>query len=429
LTYLTLLRSDGEAIIMLKEVRFSNWKSFSEAVIPIEQLTILIGTNASGKSNALDALEFLSRVANSIDITSAITGDLKTSNLRGGIEWVTHRSASEFSLTAVLAGEDERTDYEYTISITTNGQSAELLREELTRIRYQGKVQRRLRLFWTDAPDDDAPGMIARLYNTKSGTKQPVRRNLSVLSQLEIYPVRDEIQQGISYATDGLRSIFILDPNPSAMRAYSRPTEGLAKDGSNVAGVLVALPVDQKTYVEAKLSTYLRKIPERDIVKVWAETVDRHGVDAMLYCREKWTETEEDEVDARGLSDGTLRFIAVLVAILTQPEGSLIIIEEIDNGLHPSRAVNLLEAIRSIGEDRKIDLLITTHNVALLDALPPGVIGSVAVASRNASTGESEITVLHELPHLARLVSEGTLGQLAAKGRIEAVIKSREKNG
>ena len=113
-----------------------------------------------------------------------------------------------------------------------------------------------------------------------------------------------------------------------------------------------------------------------------AETVDRHKVDAMLYCNEKWTDKEEALVDARGMSDGTLRFIAVIAALLTQPQGSLIVVEEIDNGLHPSRAIDLLSAIRLIGSERKIDLLITTHNVALLDALPPGILNSVAVTTR-----------------------------------------------
>ncbi|WP_256834791.1 AAA family ATPase [Parageobacillus thermoglucosidasius] len=47
---------------MLKEVHYKNWKSFSNATLYIDPLTVLIGTNASGKSNALDSIAFLSRV-------------------------------------------------------------------------------------------------------------------------------------------------------------------------------------------------------------------------------------------------------------------------------------------------------------------------------------------------------------------------------
>ncbi|MCA1995082.1 MAG: ATP-binding protein, partial [Coleofasciculus sp. S288] len=45
--------------------------------------------------------------------------------------------------------------------------------------------------------------------------------------------------------------------------------------------------------------------------------------------------------------------------------------EEVDNGLHPSRAGLLLKMLREIGEKRKIDILVTTYNPALLDALDP----------------------------------------------------------
>jgi predicted ATPase len=252
-----------------------------------------------------------------------------------------------------------------------------------------------------------------------------MRRNLSVLSQLEIYDLREEISIGVKHVIGSIRSIFILDPNPAAMRAYSRPSERLARDGSNIAGVLAALPGDRKEYVEGVISKHAAKIPEKDITKVWAETVDRHHVDAMLYCTERWDADQELEMDARGLSDGTLRFISVMVALLTQPEGSMIVIEEIDNGLHPSRAIDLLSAIQTIGTERKIDLLVTTHNVALLDALPPSIVRSVAVATRNPDSGTSEITVLEDLPHLSRLIAEGSLGQLAARGKIEQTIKAQ----
>lgn len=335
------------------------------------------------------------------------------------------KEKKKITISAIVSGEDDKTDYEYTITIVLDGSTAELDNEELVRIKYQGTTERRLRLFWTDAPDEGAPGITARLYNTKSGTKRPMRRNLSVLSQLEIYELREEIDVAVRHVINTMRSIFILDPNPAAMRAYSRPSEHLARDGSNIAGVLAALPESRKAEVEEIISHHAARIPEKDITRVWAETVDRHHVDAMLYCEERWNEERQLEMDARGLSDGTLRFISVMVALLTQPEGSMIVIEEIDNGLHPSRAVDLLTAIRELGTQRKIDLLVTTHNVALLDALPPDIIRSVAVATRNSKTGTSEITVLEDLPHLARLVAEGSLGQLAARGKIEESIKAQ----
>lgn len=407
-------------------IELENWKSFKRASLPLDKLTVLIGTNASGKSNALDALEFLFRISQGVDITAALVGDSSIPMLRGGLAWASHKGKGQFTITVKCQGEDKSTDYEYAIAIELNETSAEISSEQLTRIKYQGKIERRLRLFWTDEPEDGAPGITARLYNTKSGTKQPVRRNISVLNQLEIFPVREEIGQGIAQVIFNLRNIFILDPNPGAMRNYSRPGERLFKDGSNIAGVLVALEPKRRAEVMAELTSYAAKIPEKDIIEVSAETVDRHGIDAMLYCRESWSGKEIRDVDARGMSDGTLRFISVVVALLTRPAGSLIVIEEIDNGLHPSRAIDLLAAITEIGAERKIDVLITTHNVALLDALPPNVVRSVAVASRDPKDGASKIRVLDDLPYLSRLMADGTLGQLAVDGKIEQAVKEQK---
>ncbi|MEI7695559.1 MAG: AAA family ATPase [Chlorobium sp.] len=50
--------------------------------------------------------------------------------------------------------------------------------------------------------------------------------------------------------------------------------------------------------------------------------------------------------DASLLSDGTLRVFAIAAAMLSATEGSLVVIEEIDNGVHPSRARHLLDQIQ-----------------------------------------------------------------------------------
>ena len=41
---------------MITELQLENWKSYEKAVLHIDPLAVLVGTNASGKSNALDAL-------------------------------------------------------------------------------------------------------------------------------------------------------------------------------------------------------------------------------------------------------------------------------------------------------------------------------------------------------------------------------------
>ena len=48
---------------MLSQLRFKKFKSFAEATMSVEPITILIGANASGKSNAIDGLQILTGLA------------------------------------------------------------------------------------------------------------------------------------------------------------------------------------------------------------------------------------------------------------------------------------------------------------------------------------------------------------------------------
>ena len=221
-----------------------------------------------------------------------------------------------------------------------------------------------------------------------------------------------------------LKNIFILNPIPSQMRYPSPLSTKLERDGSNIAGVLAALPQPIKAQVEEKLLKYLAKLPEGDMQKVWSESVGRLGRDAILYCEEIWNLNQEPIiVDASGMSDGTLRFLAILTAMLTQPKNSLIVIEEVDNGLHPSRARLLLEMLREIGQQRQIDILVTTHNPALLDELTLDFIPFVMVAYRDKQTGESQLIPLEDIADLPKLMASGTLGTIASKGLIEKSLK------
>jgi len=224
-----------------------------------------------------------------------------------------------------------------------------------------------------------------------------------------------------------LKNLFILDPIPSHMREVQPLSDCLEADASNVAGVLAALPDQQKQKIESVLANYIRHIPERDIHRVYAEKEGKFEDRAMLYCDESWGVGEEVQpVEAKGLSDGTLRFLAILTALLTRPEGSLLVVEEIDNGLHPSRSSHLLRMLKEVGGERSIDLLLTTHNPALLDVMGTEIVPFVTVSHREVETGVSELTLLEELETLPKLLALGTIGKLSSQGKIEDAL--REEN-
>ena len=208
------------------------------------------------------------------------------------------------------------------------------------------------------------------------------------------------------------------------MRAYSPLADKLDSDAKNIAGVIAALPESKQKDIEAVLTKYASKLPERDIRNVYAETVGKFKSDAMLYCEEDWIGVGDSHtIDARGMSDGTLRFLAILTALLTRPEKSLLVIEEIDNGLHPSRASMLLDMLRTIGKQCGVDILATTHNPALLDAMGTEMVPFITVAHRDRKTGHSVLVLLEDIKQLPKLLAQGTIGRLSSRGLIEKSLQ------
>lgn len=385
---------------MLKKIILENWKSFQYAELPIDPMTVLVGTNASGKSNALDALDFLNRIAWDVEINKALTGDRYFREIRGGLEWASLNDCKAFTLKALIQGEDETTDYLYSITIEITYR-AQLRNESLVRLKQtSGNAIEKVGLFQTDAPSESS---ISMLLEEKHQLPFGTDRLYSKLNWLILVSGLDEeVVGGIKVVLQALRNIVILNPIPANMRNYSAVDDRLAEDASNIAGLLAALPSEQKEKVESTLSAYARKLPAGDFQKVWAEKVGKFGSHAMLYCEELWKPDEPKLIDARVMSDGTLRFLGIVTALLTLPEGSQLVIEDVECGLHPSRADLLIEMLREIGEQRKIDILVTTHNAAMLDALGPEIVPFVAIAHRDPETGYSKLTLLEEIENLPK---------------------------
>ncbi len=268
---------------MLKEIHFQNWKSFKQATLYIDQLTLLIGTNASGKSNIVESLEFLRRIAIGKNIQTALSGDSTLSSLRGGLEWVALKSENQFTLSVLVDSYKKQTDYLYSITIKIDS-IAQIISESLRCIKYDDSSDQHEHriLFETHPQSRDKQHDITELFKLVYALPSSSYHSLSEFSS------RQEIMDGANAVMISLENIFILEPMPANMRTYTPLSFKLDRHAKNIAGVLAALPEVQKTEVENILSSYTKQLPERDIRKVWAETVGRLNSDAMLYCEEEW---------------------------------------------------------------------------------------------------------------------------------------------
>lgn len=397
--------------IEFKELRLYNWKSYTDSTLYIDPLTFIVGTNASGKSNILDALDFLNRCAQGQTIENAANA------IRGGMDWLCHKGSDNFKLISVFEYFDQ--DIEYILNCQRTEKTLEIIHEELATISKAGK---RTILFATN-DDNISPGsavISTSFYQAKRGKRKSmdINRQCILLTQLDnVYTIK-EVKDKASIVCQKLKDIFILSPIPDNMRVYSPLSIKLNRDGSNIAGVLAGMEVDQQKLIEETIIKYVKKLPEKDLLSIHAEKAGVFLKEAVLCCEEQWTPGHIDKVDAKGMSDGTLRFAAIALALLMVKEGSLLVVEEIDNGLHPSRVSELVEMLKELSALHHIDVLCTTHNPALVDRLGPSMIPFISYVTRNTENGSSHLKLLEEKANLAKLMARFSAGDLMINNKL-----------
>lgn len=406
---------------MLTAFTLKNFKSYSEARLPLGPLTVMIGANAAGKSNALEGLRLLSWMAQGQRL-GTIQYEVNRADrvVRGRVQDLFHQTQPEFELGCET---DDRDWNSLRMRLSLREGDLHISGERIE------DAARNLPLYELDQPAQGLGSDAGVAYNNFArGRNKPhltCNDQTAIFLQLtspasfssskaqEIIPVVTKIYER------QLSSILFLDPAPAAMRDYSFTSERhLQGDGTNLSSVLYHLWPDAQN--KADILNFIQSLPEQDIAGLDFLTGPRGEV--MVQLVETFGGSAR-EYDATLLSDGTLRVLAIAAAMLSAQEGSLVVIEEIDNGVHPSRARHLLENIRTLAERRQLRVLLSTHNPAMLDALPDQAVPDVVFCYRDAASGASCLVRMQDIPDVPELLAQGSLGHLMTNGLLERFVK------
>lgn len=413
---------------MLEEITIKNFKSYSAATLKLAPLTLLVGANASGKSNLIEALRFLSWLARGRNLPD-IAQNLSFADgaIRGGLhDFCFDPTVNIIKLGCVLTDGAEALAWnQFSISIqvqeTTMRVVAESVESKTTGVPlYEIKP----------AANSSSPEVSVAYNNFARGGRKPVIpctdrqavfTQLDIPSRFESSKAREVIPQVSRRLQQALSQIWFLDPVPQQMTGYSFIIDNeLGGNGRNVSSVLFNLC--QPPGGKNAILQFIASLPEQDIIDIGFIKTPRSEVMVKLLesfgRRQTWRE-------APVLSDGTLRVLAVAAALLSAPEGSLVVIEEVDNGIHPSRARHLLTHIQDIAQKRKLRVLLSSHNPALLDALPTAAIPHVVACYRDPQEGDSQLVRLEDMTDYPELVARGPLGQLMTNGIVDKYLKSQ----
>ena len=403
---------------VIEEIRLTAFKSFEGAVLPLDALTLVVGRNGSGKSNALDGLWALSRLASGEDVRDALDGGRDGPAVRGGVAGCSPFGASTFSLGCTVRTGARRVWLDVTVAV-----------EPVVQVVYERLADDQSVLIETDEPWMDSADIRAAWENGKPGPNPKLwfragrLLTTQALAKVPATSAGQRVHLGAAQVLTALRAVFMLDPVPHEMRQYvPRRDVQLRRTADNLSAAAASL-LEESTTAE-RLSEALSRLNEQDVVDV---TISRSDLDDVMLTLVERFAGREHPVPARVMSDGSLRFLAILVALLqaptvdTAPEPlasedaigqTTLVIEELENGLHASQAQLLVGLVRDEVHRRRVRALATAHSPALLDALTGDEHGSLVVCERDLD-GHSTLRRLVDLPNYVDIVAAGTLGRAA----------------
>ena len=388
---------------MITELRLRNWKSFFDATLFIDPITVIIGTNASGKSNIFDALKLLSALASPIDIMDI------AKNVRGGAEGIIRRGEQMCNLTITMEGDKSSEQLIYEVALAFDDQRNIYIKDESLIL---ATTKKNLVMFERKELDEMNKSLVSvALYTEGKPRYQNFSAKTSVLSQIEYVNCVRRIKNSTLTVVNNLRKIRLSNPIPERMRDFAPLSKTIAEDASDLAGYLANLDEELKSVTYEAILKYLKPLPDRDIKSIRADKIPMTDK-AMLFCTEEWTAGHTQEQSALGMSDGTLRFAGIIAMLITAEDKALILLEELDKGVHPSRAKDLVKMLKEIGKQKKLDIICTTHNATFVDELGPQMIPFISYIKRNEENGCTDIHLLEENEQLARLMASKSVGDM-----------------
>lgn len=441
---------------MIDRIVVENFKSLRRVDLTLGRMNLFVGANASGKSNFLDLLHVLQGIGNGFTISEILDGKPPSATsavwdgIRGGSRLACFAGAGaergDGDVTLQVhgrlrggraggrAGLEERAsdgelELKWKFLIVFSPTSACVTRERLDvdQIIYdtdhaEGFSRREPELAgW--CPVEGSQGWSVQLQRTRPALTQLARNQWSRHfsgtpddpGNKQSEAVRKKCEAQARGVASRLANMHRVEPELPMLRAYSKLAEAqrMGERGENFAALVQTICRDDRAR-HAYLS-WLRQLRPEEIDDVG---VRQGAMDEPLFVLGE----NGREFPPAVLSDGTLRFAALAAAFFQPDMPDLMTIEEIENGIHASRARLLLELLRSQSAAANTQVFATTHSSAVLDWLAEEDYRTTFVCQRDEDTGESRICALADVPHFVDVVKKKPVSELLSEGWLEAAL-------
>jgi len=389
---------------MLKSLRLENFKSFKNAELSLGDLTVLVGTNASGKSNIRDAFRFLHGISRGYSIAEIIGekygegGVLQWRGIRGGTKEITYCGADSFAIAISFSIHDGDTEYDlgYYIKIKLDNaapfpyislekltctqkkhplfdaNSMSILLANSTSIRFYDNWESR----HVDdlnkiniARSDLVSNYIPALFQLATGVKP---QSISNDEDFNIPTTKKFCELALNAISD----MRFLELSPDLMRLPSFAGQNTLGDrGENLSSVMLDICRDET---------------RKAILLDWLQSLT--PMDANL---------------------------GLLAALLGNQRSRFYFFEEPENGIHPNRLSLLLQLMQQEVANSSMQIVITTHSPLLLNFLSSESLEYASLIYRIGDRTESRITKIMDIPNARELVVNEGLSSLLDSGWLE----------
>ncbi len=371
----------------IKYIHIKNFKSFGEQIINLENLTILLGANASGKSNTVSIIRFVNNIIlygldDAISLLGGINYAINATigknesmylkfildlhdeewirivNQKEGKGLLLEEIVSEFEIIPYKRGMGYKIGAErLEIKYTTCGIANEKKKKECEKttgkytIVYEkngNKVKSHIEDETLYDEDELKYGMGAEFISDIINEEGKERKEL-ILNKL------DFMMPPMFNANNFIK---IYDFDPRLMKSSSSITSKrrLEEDGSNIANIL-QLILKSKLKKKKLLNLLCDSLP-------FIEQIDvQNNVDKSVSYRIK-EKYNNKTFYSNFLSDGTVNMLALIIALYFEGESGIIIIEEPERNLHPQLMSKIVEMAKEVSREKQI--IITTHNPELV---------------------------------------------------------------
>ncbi|MGB0561428.1 MAG: AAA family ATPase [Spirulinaceae cyanobacterium] len=382
---------------MLSRVKIEGYKSLRNIEISLEPLSVFFGPNAAGKSNFLDALQLLSRTANSKELKDAFDSPYRGAPLESfsfgskGIKSILEKETATFcievdvELSSTVKESVEHQVREMRRGKSTNSEGTKknsktsFVREDYLRYRLEIEILPNSGILRVKDEYLAALKKDGQLKQSRKPFLERVNDKLHLRMEGQSHPTYYE-----SYLNHTILSMPVYPPHYPhlvAMRQelsswfffYFEPRERMRAPnpvkevrhiglmGEELAAFLNTLKVlDPRQFrgVEKSLCKIIPSITGIDV------GVDDLG-EVEFQIREGNT-----PIPARVLSEGTLRILGLLALRGVRETPGLLGFEEPENGIHPKRVRLIAELLNTYTNDKDTQIIATTHSPILPDLIP-----------------------------------------------------------